>query len=126
MLVAAGVDVNAVEHEAEDGWRNTALDCCSSRPEIAAYLRAVAPNTDQCGTSSIRGAMVTYRVLDTEAGGTAAFEIENLGVTRGGCARLLRKIPGVTASLIGQRRGIEWATGVAGSSRALARARSAP
>ena len=41
MLVPAGVDVNAVEHEAEDGWRNTALDCCSSRPEIAAYLRAV-------------------------------------------------------------------------------------
>ena len=41
LLVAAGVDVNAVEHEAEDGWRNTALDCCAGHPEIAAYLRAV-------------------------------------------------------------------------------------
>ena len=40
--------------------------------------------------------MLTYPVLATEAGCTAAFEIENLGVTRGGCARLLRKIPGVT------------------------------
>ena len=44
----------------------------------------------------MRGAMVTYQVLATEAGCTAAFEIENLGVTRGGCARLLRKISGVT------------------------------
>ena len=40
--------------------------------------------------------MITYRVLATEAGSTAAFEIENLGVTRGGCARLLRTMPGVT------------------------------
>ena len=39
--------------------------------------------------------MITYQVLTTEAGCTAAFEIENLGVTRSGCARLLRKIPGV-------------------------------
>ena len=41
LLVAAGVDVNAVEHEPDDGCRNTALDCCSSHQEIAAYLRGV-------------------------------------------------------------------------------------
>ena len=40
--------------------------------------------------------MITYRVLVTDAGSTAAFQIENLGITRGGCARLLRTMPGVT------------------------------
>ena len=40
--------------------------------------------------------MVTYPILATKAGCTAAFEIDNLGVTRAGCARLLRQIPGVT------------------------------
>lgn len=49
--------------------------------------------------------MITYRILTTEASRTAAFEIENLGVTRGACARLLRTIPGVTdVQPIGVRR----------------------
>lgn len=41
LLVDAGVDVNAVEHDPEDEFRNTALDCCSQQPEIAAFLRSV-------------------------------------------------------------------------------------
>jgi hypothetical protein len=41
LLVDAGVDVNAVEHDPEDAFRNTALDCCSQQPEIGAFLRSV-------------------------------------------------------------------------------------
>jgi uncharacterized protein len=41
LLVDAGVDVNAVEHDPDDGFRNTALDCCSQQPEIATFLRSV-------------------------------------------------------------------------------------
>jgi Ankyrin repeats (3 copies) len=41
LLVAAGVDVNALEHDSEDDLRNTALDCCSRHPDIAAFLRSV-------------------------------------------------------------------------------------
>jgi ankyrin repeat protein len=41
LLVDAGVDVNALEHDPEDDLRNTALDCCSRQPEIAAFLRSV-------------------------------------------------------------------------------------
>jgi hypothetical protein len=41
LLVDAGVDVNALEHDQEDDLRNTALDCCSAHPEIASFLRSV-------------------------------------------------------------------------------------
>lgn len=41
LLIEAGADVNAVEIEPEDGWRNTALDSAQSHPEIVAYLRSV-------------------------------------------------------------------------------------
>ena len=41
LLVEAGVDVNAIEHNPEHDIRNTALDCCAKHPEIAEYLRTV-------------------------------------------------------------------------------------
>lgn len=40
LLVDAGADVNAVEHDPEDAFRNTALDCCRGKPEIERYLRS--------------------------------------------------------------------------------------
>jgi ankyrin repeat protein len=40
LLVEAGADVNAVEHDPEDDFRNTALDCCRGKPEIEQYLRS--------------------------------------------------------------------------------------
>jgi hypothetical protein len=40
-LVAGGAEVNAVETDPEDGWSNTALDCCGKHPEIADFLRSV-------------------------------------------------------------------------------------
>ncbi len=33
--------MDAVEHDQEDDFRNPALDCCTRRPEIAEFLRAV-------------------------------------------------------------------------------------
>jgi ankyrin repeat protein len=40
LLVDAGADVNAIEHDPEDDFRSTALDGCREKPEIFAYLRA--------------------------------------------------------------------------------------
>jgi hypothetical protein len=31
-----------MEHDPEDDFRNTALDCCSDKPEIEQYLRSTA------------------------------------------------------------------------------------
>lgn len=41
LLVEAGADVNAIEHNPEHDLRNTALDCCGKQPAIAEYLRSV-------------------------------------------------------------------------------------
>jgi ankyrin repeat protein len=40
LLVEAGADVNTIEHDPEDDFRNTALDCCRGKPEIEQYLRS--------------------------------------------------------------------------------------
>jgi hypothetical protein len=40
LLVEAGANVNAMEHDPEDDFRNTALDCCRGKPEIEQYLRS--------------------------------------------------------------------------------------
>jgi ankyrin repeat protein len=40
-LVEAGAAIDAVEHDPEDGVRNTALDSATSHPEIVEYLRSV-------------------------------------------------------------------------------------
>jgi ankyrin repeat protein len=40
LLVRAGANVNAIE-ESPDGFRTTALDACTNKPEIFAYLRSV-------------------------------------------------------------------------------------
>jgi hypothetical protein len=39
-LLDGGADINAVEVDPEDGYRNTALDSARSHAEITAYLRA--------------------------------------------------------------------------------------
>jgi hypothetical protein len=39
ILVEAGADVNAIEHDPVTGYRDTALDC-AHHPEIVAYLRS--------------------------------------------------------------------------------------
>jgi hypothetical protein len=41
LLVEAGANVNAVEHDPEDDCRNTALDCCTRHPDIETFLRSV-------------------------------------------------------------------------------------
>jgi hypothetical protein len=41
LLVEAGANVNAVEHDQEDDCRNTALDCCTRHPDIETFLRSV-------------------------------------------------------------------------------------
>ena len=39
LLVEAGADVNAIEHDPEDDIRNTALDCCRGEPDIEQELK---------------------------------------------------------------------------------------
>jgi hypothetical protein len=41
LLVHAGANVNALEHDPEDDFRNTALDCCARHPDIGAFLHSV-------------------------------------------------------------------------------------
>lgn len=41
LLVEAGADINAVEHDPEDDVRNTALDSAMKHPDVVDYLRGI-------------------------------------------------------------------------------------